>query len=86
MVRGSQFTVRMRRGPGATSVDLPGRPMLLGRMALRELAPPVPGAEHVVMGWLLDEDGRKVRTCSALYTAAGEPLAVAEATWIVVGS
>jgi hypothetical protein len=36
------------------------------------------------MGWLVGEDGRKVHTGSALYSAAGEPLAVAQATWIAV--
>ena len=70
--------------PSGWCVDLPGRPLLLGRMALRQLAPAVPGAEHVVMGWLVGEDGRKVHTASALYTGAGELLAVAQATWVAV--
>lgn len=72
--------------PSGWCVDLPGRPLLLGRMALEQRAAPVRGAEHVVMGWLVGEDGRKVHTGSALYTATGDVLAVAQATWIAVSS
>ena len=70
--------------PSGWASDMPGRPMLLGRMALRLLAPPQPGAEHVTMGWVAGEDGRKVHTGSALYSASGEVLAVARQTWIAV--
>jgi hypothetical protein len=45
---------------------------------------PTPSEQHVVMGWVVREDGRKVHTASALYTAAGRPLAVAQAVWIAV--
>jgi len=70
--------------PGGWSTDLPGRPMVLGRMALRLEALPAPGQPHVVQGWTTGGEGRKTRTGSALYDAAGTLLAVARATWIAV--
>ncbi|HUR52076.1 MAG TPA: hypothetical protein VMZ11_08125 [Mycobacteriales bacterium] len=70
--------------PSAWASDLPGRPLLLGRMSLQQHAVPVPGEEHVVMGWLVGEEGRKVLTGSALYTSAGDLVALAQHTWIAV--
>ena len=70
--------------PGGWSADLPGRPMVLGRMATRIDSLPAVGEPHVIQGWLLGGEGRKVHTGSALYTAAGEVLAVAQATWITL--
>ncbi|MCW2543974.1 MAG: hypothetical protein JWM40_1526 [Frankiales bacterium] len=70
--------------PGGWSADLPGRPMVLGRMVCRIDAPPVAGEAHVVQGWLLGSEGRKVLTGSALYSASGQVLAVAQATWITI--
>jgi hypothetical protein len=70
--------------PGGWSADLLGRPMVLGRMALVLDVPPVLGEPHVVQGWLLGSEGRKVHTGSALYDASGRVLAVAQATWIAL--
>lgn len=70
--------------PSAWSHDLPGRPMVLGRMALRLDRLPEPEQDHVVLGWRVSEEGRKVQTGSALYTESGEVLAVAQQTWIVL--
>lgn len=70
--------------PSAWSHDLPGRPMVLGRMALRLDRLPEVDEDHVVLGWRVSEEGRKVRTGSALYTEAGEVLAIAQQTWIVL--
>lgn len=72
--------------PGGWSVDIVGRPMVLGRMALRLDALPEPGQEHVVMGWHRGGEGRKVLTGSALYRADGALLAVTEQTWITLTS
>lgn len=72
--------------PSGWASDLPGRPLLLGRMALRQLAQPVPGAEHVAVGWVVGAEGRKVHTASALYTATGEVVALAQHTWVAVSS
>ena len=70
--------------PSGWSVDLPGRPMVLGRMTCRIDALPVVGDTHVVQGWHLGGEGRKVLTGSALYDAGGTLLAVAQATWITI--
>jgi hypothetical protein len=70
--------------PGGWSADLPGRPMVLGRMAARLDALPTIGDVHVVQGWLLGGEGRKVHTGSALYGPSGDLLAVAQATWITI--
>jgi hypothetical protein len=57
--------------------------VLLGRMAASIRAMPTVGEPHVVLGWPVAEDGRKREAGSALYTAAGEPIAVARSSWIV---
>lgn len=72
--------------PSGWSLDLPGRPMVLGRMALRLDALPEPAGEHVVMGWRVSTEGRKAFTGSALFTAGGQLLAIAQQTWIAVAS
>ena len=70
--------------PGGWSADLPGRPMVLGRMALERRGLLVPGQPHVVTGWVTGTDGRKVHTGTALRTAGGAVVAVARATWLAV--
>lgn len=70
--------------PGGWAVDVPGRPMVLGRMALEHRGRVVPGQVHVVGGWLIGEDGRKVHTGTVLWDADGAVVAVARATWFAV--
>ncbi len=71
--------------PGGWSwPDLPSRPLVLGRIALRRLGPVVSGQPHVVTGWTTGQEGRKVHTGTALRSADGELLAVARATWLTV--
>ncbi len=70
--------------PGGWSVDITGRPMVLGRMACRIDALPDAGVPHVVQGWLLGSAGRKVYTGSALYDSTGQVLAVAQSTWVTL--
>lgn len=70
--------------PGAWSAEVPGRPMLLGRMALESLGRAIPGEPHVVIGWTTGADGRKTFTGTALYDAAGVVLAVARSTWLTL--
>jgi len=57
--------------------------VMLGRMAagIREL--PTVGERHVVVGWPVGEEGRKRHAGSALYSPAGDVLALARSTWIV---
>jgi hypothetical protein len=70
--------------PSGWSHDIPGRPMVLGRMTCRIDRLPEPGQETVAMGWRLGEDGRKCFTASGLFTGSGELLALAEQTWVVL--
>lgn len=70
--------------PGGWAEDLTGRPMVLGRMALRLDAEPEPGVPHVVQGWVVGREGRKVRTGSSLRDPDGRLLALAQSTWLVV--
>ena len=69
--------------PGAFAVGLPGRgEVVLGRLAARIDRVPEAGEPCVVVGWPLGEDGRKLYAGTALFTAAGELLGLARATWI----
>jgi hypothetical protein len=70
--------------PGGWSTDLPGRPMVLGRMALQQLRPVVPGEVHVVSAWTQGTEGRKTRTGTALHAPDGSVVALAQATWIAL--
>ena len=70
--------------PGGWASEEAGRPMVLGRMTLRQLRPPRVGGPHVVMGWLLRIEGRKTFSGSALYDADGTLHAIAQQTWIAV--
>ena len=70
--------------PGGWASDAPGRPLVLGRMTLQRIADPVPGADHVAVGWTVATEGRKTFSGTALYDAQGKVLAVAEQTWFAV--
>ncbi len=72
--------------PGGWSVDLAGRPMVLGTMTARVDARPLPGVRHVVMGRVQRQEGRKAWTETALYALDPAPtlLARAAAVWIAV--
>jgi hypothetical protein len=45
---------------------------LLGRFSARQTGPVKTGEPHVVVGWHLADDGRKLLAGSALFTAAGQ--------------
>lgn len=70
--------------PGGWAADLPGRPMVLGRMALEHLRPIAPGQLHVVVGEVLSTSGRKTSSATALYDADGGLVARAKQTWIAI--
>jgi hypothetical protein len=70
--------------PGGWTVDLRGRPMVLGRMTARVDARPQVGDTCIVMGQLVDHVGRKARTITTLYDGDGRVLARARAIWIEV--
>jgi hypothetical protein len=69
--------------PGAYAVGIEGRgEIVLGRMTASVLRAPALGESCVVTAWPLGEDGRKLYAGTALFTAAGELLALARQTWI----
>ncbi|MEO6712140.1 MAG: hypothetical protein ABIM89_01780 [Mycobacteriales bacterium] len=71
--------------PGAWSLEInPGRPLVLGRFAVRHDRRVVAGVPYVAIGWPLAVEGRKLFAATALLDAAGAPVAVAKATWIAI--
>jgi hypothetical protein len=69
--------------PGAYAVGAEGRgDIVLGRMTARVDRVPEAGEGCVVASWPLGEDGRKLYAGTALFSAAGELLAIARQTWI----
>lgn len=61
-----------------------GTVAVLGRMAARVDRLPVVGETYVVVGEATGAEGRKRFATSALFDAAGTPLAVADSTWITI--
>ncbi len=61
-----------------------GRPGVLASLAVTTHAPVPIGEDAVVTGWRDAIDGRKIRSGSAVVSAAGEVLAVGEALWIAL--
>lgn len=59
---------------------------VLGRMAARVHGPIEPGTTCVAMGWPIERDGRKLFAGSAIFSADGELLADARATWVELAS
>jgi hypothetical protein len=70
--------------PGGWTIDLEGRPSVLGRLTAGIDARPPAGERCVVMGRKLSEDGRKTSTATTLYDADGRVLARASQVWIAV--
>jgi hypothetical protein len=81
---GTEFVWAAIDCPGAYAVGAEGRgDIVLGRMTARVDRVPEAGEECVVISWPLGEDGRKLHAGTALFSEAGELLAVARQTWIV---
>lgn len=71
--------------PGGFAFDYPeGASILLGQLGARLDGSVSVGERCVVIGWELHSEGRKHFTGTALFGEGGEPIAVAEATWIEV--
>jgi len=70
--------------PGGWAVNLPGRPMVLGRMTARIDALPAAGERCVVVGGVHSRAGRKTFTATAAYGSGDQLLGQAVATWIAV--
>ena len=58
--------------------------MVLGRMTAQVDTLPVIGDEHVVVGQLRGEEGRKTFTAATLYDPDGRVVARAEHVWIAI--
>jgi hypothetical protein len=54
---------------------------LLGRIVAEQTGPVRAGVDHVVTGWRIEQDGRKLFSGTALATADGEVLARTRQTW-----
>lgn len=54
---------------------------LLGRIVFEQYLPVAPEQEHVVTGWRIEVDGRKMFAGTALADNTGTVLAAAKATW-----
>jgi acyl-CoA thioesterase FadM len=70
--------------PGGWSVDIVGRPMVLGTMTARVLARPGYEERCVVTGRAVEVGERKARTATSLYGQSGELLATAAHVWVAV--
>lgn len=70
--------------PGGWSVDLVGRPMVLGSITALVPRPPRVGEECVVTGAALGASGRRSLTATSLYGADGALLARASQIWVEV--
>lgn len=64
--------------------DFEGRPAVLGELSVKITAAVHCGRQLIVSGWETGHDGRKHHTGSALYSASGEVLAIAKATWFEI--
>jgi hypothetical protein len=70
--------------PGGWAGEIEFRPMVLGRMTAWIDSRPRVGEVHVVVGRLVDVDGRKTRTASTVYDSDGRVVGRAAHIWIAV--
>ena len=70
--------------PGGWSVDIVGRPMVLGTMTARVLGRPGYEERCVVTGRAVHVGERKALTATSLYGQSGELLATAAHVWVAV--
>ena len=70
--------------PGGWTLDIVGRPAVLGRITAQVDALPAVGEPCVVMGRLLRRSGRKGISATTVYDGDGRVLGRAEAVWIEI--
>lgn len=70
--------------PGGWSIGFDGRYMVLGTMTATVLHRPRVAAPHVITGDLLNDQGKKALSSTALYDDSGTLLARATGLWITV--
>lgn len=67
---------------GWSAIDLGARPSVLGTLAARKTGDVRAGETYIAIGWPTGSEGRKDFVGSGLFTAGGELVAKAKATWI----
>jgi hypothetical protein len=70
--------------PSGWAGEIEFRPMVLGRITGQVHDRPRAGETHVVVGRLVDVEGRKTRTASTVYDADGHVVGQAVQIWIAV--
>ncbi|WP_328343344.1 hypothetical protein [Micromonospora sp. NBC_00421] len=70
--------------PGGWTVIAPGRPYVLGRLAVALDTLPEPGEQCVVTGAVVTAEGRLAVVHTSLYGSAGGLLGRARATWVAL--
>ncbi len=70
--------------PGAWSILDHDIVVVLGRFAVKQVAPVKAGERCVVMGWVTGQEGRKTWTGTGIFNENGEVCAYAKATWISI--
>jgi len=70
--------------PGAWAVLNHDLVVVLGRIAVKQVAPVRVGDRYVVMGWVTGQEGRKTWTGTAIFDEKGSVCAYAKATWISI--
>ncbi len=68
---------------GIAFLNDPEQPMcVLGQLTAELIEPVLPGETYVAIGWVLDRDGRKLHSASAILGPQGDVHALARALWI----
>jgi hypothetical protein len=72
--------------PGGWTVDVAGRPLVLGRMSGQVSAAPLAGERCVIMGRLDGRRGRRAFTSTTAYGTGGRVLGRARAVWVDISA
>lgn len=70
--------------PGAWAVQDESELFLLGRMSAKEIISIKTGQKYIVQGWVINKEGRKIWSGTAIYDEEGNVCAEAKATWIIL--
>ncbi len=70
--------------PGAWAIQDVTQFYLLGRMATKIVHPIMVRNKYIIMGWVIETQGRKTWTGTAIYDEQGKICAYAKGTWISV--
>ncbi len=72
--------------PGGFAVMAPGEAAMLGTMTAALERRAVPGQRHVVIGWPIAREGRKLYCGTAVFSEGGSVVARAKAVWITIAA